>query len=67
MESGVIRDQEVKSREILFNNCFLILSFYVIYVNKSNIHDALSKERHKRASKIGTKVQLAFGRDEDGF
>ena len=63
MESGVIRDQEVKSREILFNNCFLI----VIYVNKSNIHDALSKERHKRASKIGTKVQLAFGRDEDGF
>ena len=36
-------------------------------VNKSNIHDALSKERHNRASKIGTKVQLAFGRDEDGF
>ena len=51
----------------MFNNCFLILSFYVIYVNKSNINDAISKERHKRASKVGTKVQLAFGRDEDGF
>ena len=27
----------------------------------------ISKERHKRASKIGTKVKFAFGRDEDGF